>query len=204
MPNKQRAVSRRYPAPKAIPHIIARRNLLAQKLIATMVIRQEDEAASDRMMDDIVREYGSPEVARMIGRLLENLRRPDDPEVEAAQLYATYVGTWRRFGAGQPLLSAEEYERLQRERAELIGKQLLKEEKLGPEEQQRLNELSNQIFAEPHLWDDLYPPNPPAEATSPGTLTPPRERPGRNDPCWCGSGRKYKHCHLAEDSAARG
>jgi hypothetical protein len=19
---------------------------------------------------------------------------------------------------------------------------------------------------------------------------------GRNDPCWCGSGRKYKHCHL--------
>jgi len=24
-------------------------------------------------------------------------------------------------------------------------------------------------------------------------------RPGRNDPCWCGSGRKYKKCHLAED-----
>ena len=22
---------------------------------------------------------------------------------------------------------------------------------------------------------------------------------GRNDPCWCGSGRKYKHCHLGED-----
>lgn len=24
-------------------------------------------------------------------------------------------------------------------------------------------------------------------------------RPGRNDPCWCGSGKKYKKCHLAED-----
>lgn len=24
-------------------------------------------------------------------------------------------------------------------------------------------------------------------------------RPGRNDPCWCGSGRKYKKCHLDED-----
>ncbi len=23
--------------------------------------------------------------------------------------------------------------------------------------------------------------------------------PGRNDPCWCGSGKKYKHCHWAED-----
>ena len=22
---------------------------------------------------------------------------------------------------------------------------------------------------------------------------------GRNDPCWCGSGKKYKRCHLAKD-----
>lgn len=26
-------------------------------------------------------------------------------------------------------------------------------------------------------------------------------KPGRNDPCWCGSGKKYKHCHLAQDRA---
>ncbi len=25
------------------------------------------------------------------------------------------------------------------------------------------------------------------------------ERPGRNDPCWCGSGKKYKHCHMKAD-----
>jgi preprotein translocase subunit SecA len=24
-----------------------------------------------------------------------------------------------------------------------------------------------------------------------------RERIGRNDPCWCGSGKKYKKCHGA-------
>jgi preprotein translocase subunit SecA len=24
---------------------------------------------------------------------------------------------------------------------------------------------------------------------------------GRNDLCWCGSGKKYKHCHLKEDRA---
>ena len=24
-------------------------------------------------------------------------------------------------------------------------------------------------------------------------------KPGRNQPCWCGSGRKYKHCHLDQD-----
>jgi len=22
---------------------------------------------------------------------------------------------------------------------------------------------------------------------------------GRNDPCWCGSGKKYKRCHFAHD-----
>lgn len=27
--------------------------------------------------------------------------------------------------------------------------------------------------------------------------------PGRNDPCYCGSGKKYKHCHEAADKAAQ-
>ncbi len=26
------------------------------------------------------------------------------------------------------------------------------------------------------------------------------QRPGRNKPCWCGSGKKYKHCHMREDN----
>ena len=26
---------------------------------------------------------------------------------------------------------------------------------------------------------------------------------GRNDPCWCGSGKKYKECHLDLDREAR-
>jgi hypothetical protein len=29
-----------------------------------------------------------------------------------------------------------------------------------------------------------------------------RPKLGRNDPCWCGSGKKYKKCHLAADEAA--
>jgi preprotein translocase subunit SecA len=27
---------------------------------------------------------------------------------------------------------------------------------------------------------------------------------GRNDPCWCGSGKKYKHCHMRQDMADHG
>jgi hypothetical protein len=29
----------------------------------------------------------------------------------------------------------------------------------------------------------------------------PSPRPGRNEPCHCGSGRKYKHCCLDKDAA---
>jgi hypothetical protein len=29
-------------------------------------------------------------------------------------------------------------------------------------------------------------------------------RPGRNEPCWCGSGVKYKRCHLEDDARADG
>jgi len=27
----------------------------------------------------------------------------------------------------------------------------------------------------------------------------PAVKPGRNDACWCGSGKKYKKCHLPEE-----
>jgi len=27
----------------------------------------------------------------------------------------------------------------------------------------------------------------------------PERKPNRNDPCWCGSGKKYKRCHMADD-----
>jgi hypothetical protein len=33
-------------------------------------------------------------------------------------------------------------------------------------------------------------------------MNPPEKTVGRNDPCPCGSGRKYKHCCLAKDEAA--
>ncbi len=29
----------------------------------------------------------------------------------------------------------------------------------------------------------------------------PVAKPGRNDVCWCGSGKKYKKCHLPADEA---
>jgi hypothetical protein len=34
------------------------------------------------------------------------------------------------------------------------------------------------------------------------SVSPPARKPGRNEPCWCGSGKKYKRCHLDSDQAA--
>jgi hypothetical protein len=39
-------------------------------------------------------------------------------------------------------------------------------------------------------------PRPSAAAIAAHTL-------GRNDPCWCGSGKKYKKCHLPSDAQKR-
>ena len=39
------------------------------------------------------------------------------------------------------------------------------------------------------------------EATRGGAVR--TDKLGRNDPCWCGSGQKYKKCHLASDRAGR-
>jgi len=33
-----------------------------------------------------------------------------------------------------------------------------------------------------------------------GNETAPGIKPGRNEPCWCGSGKKYKKCHLPEET----
>jgi preprotein translocase subunit SecA len=47
-------------------------------------------------------------------------------------------------------------------------------------------------------------PRQPGEKPGPGTSQDaPRELPGRNDPCWCGSGKKYKHCHMRQDAEAQ-
>jgi SEC-C motif len=45
-----------------------------------------------------------------------------------------------------------------------------------------LRERSRNEMAEPELADEV--------------------RPGRNEPCWCGSGDKYKRCHLGADEQA--
>ena len=38
---------------------------------------------------------------------------------------------------------------------------------------------------------------------APAASGPPTHKLGRNDPCWCGSGKKYKNCHMRQDQEAQ-
>jgi hypothetical protein len=53
----------------------------------------------------------------------------------------------------------------------------------------------------PPLPPRSIPSRPPKEPVfrSPPIATAPPRKIGRNDPCWCGSGKKYKNCHLHQD-----
>ena len=87
-----------------------------------------------------------------------------------------------------------EYHRLNGERAMLLAKPMLKEQQLSADEQRRADELSDMLLSESALWDDLVPENPPKDLVTEQNASPVRKV-GRNEPCPCGSGRKYKHCH---------
>jgi len=50
---------------------------------------------------------------------------------------------------------------------------------------------------------------PPMREVGPGlegreARRPVKRKLGRNDPCWCGSGKKYKYCHMRQDMAQGG
>jgi hypothetical protein len=70
---------------------------------------------------------------------------------------------------------------------------------------ERTNEVFDAWFElEVHsmVWDSVDAPigrDENREELSITELSEPRPKLGRNDSCWCGSGKKYKHCHLKTD-----
>ena len=173
--------------------IIARRNKLHRDLIEYIVTRSPDDQEARAQLNPIVREYSFDEVYRMLRMISPRLNAAKDPDQDERQLYADYVELFRRFGGERPFLTPQEYMRVNHERAMLLGRQILQELQLTQAEQDRLDELSDLLLSESWLWDDLVPENPPKGAIA--SPAPQPKKIGRNEPCPCGSGRKYKHCH---------
>jgi len=107
----------------------------------------------------------------LVPDLLEIAEAPHDPVAEAA--------TWAAW-------------RIAERRPEVIP-QL--EELVPPDPELTVEDFCCVPPYDEQVWDE-------DEALEFNSAEPSRSRParpGRNDPCWCGSGKKYKKCHLAED-----
>jgi hypothetical protein len=184
---------RRYPAPQERARIIARREQLSRQLVEYIATRSPDEQEARAQLGPIVGEHGFDEVYRMLRKIRPRLDAADDPDEEGRQRYAEYVSSYQHFGGERRFLSPEAFASLSRERALLLGRQILREEQLAEVDQRRLDELTDLLLADAFLWDDLVPETPPrlrTDAPSPTTRSV-----GRNEPCPCRSGKKYKHCH---------
>ena len=173
--------------------MIARRNQLHRDLIEYIVTRSPKEDEARAQLNPIVREYGFDEVYRMLKHISPRLKAAQDADQDERQIYAEYVDLYRRFGGERPFLTPPEFAGLNYERAALLGREILQELRLTQTEQCRLDELSDLLLSEPWLWDDLVPESPPKTVIAPSASE--HKKVGRNEPCPCGSGRKYKHCH---------
>ena len=188
---------RQFPDPEERARIVAWRDQLSRELIEYMVTRSPNEQEARTQLNPIVREYGFDEVYRMLQKISPRLNAAKDPDEDEQQLYAEYVDLYRRFGGEHPFFSPDEFLRLNHKRAMLLARPMLQNQPLSPDEQRRLVELSDVLLSESYLWDDLVPEHPPKRLPSIPTVTNTAKdrKVRRNEPCPCGSGRKYKHCH---------
>ena len=185
---------RQFPDAEERARIMSRRDQLHRELIEYIVTRSPEEQEARAQLNPIVREYGFDEVYRLLQKISPRLNPPKDPDEDERRLYAEYVDLYRRFGGERPFFLMPEFLRLNHERALLLAGPILQNQQLAPGEQHRLDKLSDLLLSESFLWDDLVPENPPKGHTKElGTAR--SRKVGRNEPCPCGSGRKYKHCH---------
>lgn len=125
--------------------------------------------------------------------ILEFLRAGDVPVARQARAAAVLrnpqlvlYSVWPHYNAGQ--------DGVYQEAADFV---LLARRHLGhlPELFEWVGQGRSEVVSDPAWLRELGAPEP--------TVSQPvrREGPklGRNDPCWCGSGKKYKKCHLAKD-----
>lgn len=127
-------------------------------------------------------------VFEMVGRAVAVARRPKEIAV------AEYLACVLRERCGQPLVAAEHLERAAQAQPRL-GPVV---ERIGWYRSDR-GDARGAIQA----WRELDEEHP-AAATVGRYLQGPTSRAGtgRNDPCWCGSGRKFKQCHLGASELA--
>ena len=161
--------------------------------------------ANERMavLERLLRHSGLDASGELLSRLSENLDRIPTPDLGA--YLPTLVGTMiaARSRAGVELARAlmrrhsSRLPRKGRRECEDLIEALGAREAVPPLPAQATPWTVYDICAGDAVWED-------EEEEEEDFALPPepvqrRYTPGRNDPCWCGSGKKYKKCHLDSD-----
>lgn len=207
-----------YPPPDERATIIARREHLMDALVSVFVTSGHDETEADAQMHALIRQYGQAEVFRLFAFIADRLDEVSGASPSRDQAYLDYLRLYRRFGADRQFLDAATFAQRADEVAELKLAHYEQDQPIPPAVEQRIEELNDLLLLHAILWEDLVveappppehpvwqldvPPAAPMEALPLAPATPvtrTQKKIGRNAPCWCGSGRTYKHCHLRED-----
>jgi hypothetical protein len=158
------------------------RELLADHVARAADLTEEESQMASFLVTDLT-QLGDPQARGLIdaafqaGIVDRMLIRPED----VAHYYSRGRADIPR---PEPRAWLEEYEDLYQE--EMQAQRDLAENPAGPKFSR---------WSEPPAEEAWEPPPgpPPVQRSGP--------RIGRNDPCWCGSGKQYKHCHLKTDQA---
>ncbi len=177
--------------------------------LAAMAAAKAGTAAERRVaLDVLARLGGRPGVVDALVGLAEGFEEIAG-EVDAGELAVALQVALRKRGqhrAAEELEAAAEESLQDEERDEydlFLGMGGDFEEEMNHPENFRRRTLEQVLVGRALLEDDsdlaelerLYEPPPVPETYQ--RLTP---KVGRNDPCWCGSGKKYKKCHLDKDN----
>ena len=143
-------------------------------------------------------------LARVDRRLLSDLDHTEGTQLVKVPVSDAVWSTWRRYcdavglsmGRGLAVLLHHELASLVDEDLEGLARRL-KEREAGisareaelTEREQELNRRETQLVMEEHRLTTAAR----TTANQAEARVPPKQ--GRNEPCWCGSGKKFKYCH---------
>lgn len=156
----------------------------AQELLDVLADVVIPERLSPEREDEFIGPDGAGHVFALVERATAVARR--SREVAAAE----YLACVMRERCGQPLIAAEHLARV-----------VEAQPRLGPAVERMGWYCFDRGDARGALrwWGELGAPHPAARTIEAFAGPSGRAKLGRNEPCWCGSGRKFKQCHQGSD-----
>src|SRR3990172_904716 len=143
-------------------------------------------------------------LAKVDRRLLSDLDHTEGTQLVKVPVSDAVWSTWRRYcdavglpmGRGLAVLLHHELASVVDEDLESLGTKLAAREASIAAREAELTEREQELIRrETHLVIEKHRLTAAARTSANQTEARVPPKPGRNEPCWCGSGKKFKYCH---------